>query len=115
MDSLDVYAFPSFALIQQVLSKVMISANLSMILGAPVWQLKEWFSDFLAFGRFFRAPHAVESVGSALLKEILHGSRITMPSCIEAVKQFVYKAGFCEEVEDLATDGKSRVCLHHGK
>ena len=44
-DILCVYAFPPFALMQQVLLRVMSSAGLSMILVAPLLSQKEWFVD----------------------------------------------------------------------
>ena len=31
-------------------------------------------------------------------KEVMQGSGVTVPSCMEAIKQLVCKAGFCEEV-----------------
>ena len=34
-----------FALLRQVLLRVMLSTNLSLVLVAPLWPQKEWFAD----------------------------------------------------------------------
>ena len=46
-DNLQVYAFPSFSLIQKVLNKLSSSNNTDMTLIAPFWPQKPWFPDLL--------------------------------------------------------------------
>ena len=46
-DNLDVYAFPPFALLGKVLSRVRQSRNCSMTLVAPLWADRDWFADLL--------------------------------------------------------------------
>ena len=46
-DNLDVYAFPPFALLGKVLSRVLQSRNCSMTLVAPLWADRDWFADLL--------------------------------------------------------------------
>ena len=46
-DNLQAYAFPPFALLQRVLSKVCGSHNLELTLIAPFWPLRPWFADLL--------------------------------------------------------------------
>ena len=46
-DNLDVYAFPPFALLGKVLSRVRQSQNCSMTLVAPLWADRDWFADLL--------------------------------------------------------------------
>ena len=46
-DDLDLYAFPSFPLIGQVIAGVRESSCLAMTLVAPLWPEKEWFADLL--------------------------------------------------------------------
>ena len=41
-------SFPPFALLRQVLSRVRLSAGLSLVLVAPLWPQKEWFTDLLS-------------------------------------------------------------------
>ena len=46
-NGLDVYAFPPFALLRRVLSRVMETPDLHMTLIAPLWPEREWFADLL--------------------------------------------------------------------
>ena len=46
-DNLFAYAFPSFVLFRQVLSRVLASKGLSLVLVAPLWPQKEWFAYLL--------------------------------------------------------------------
>ena len=46
-DNLNIYTFPLFGLLRQVLSRVMLSCNLSMILVAPFGPQKEWFANLM--------------------------------------------------------------------
>ena len=46
-DNLDLYAFPLFPLVGQVVAQVRETPNLSMTLVAPLWPEKEWFADLL--------------------------------------------------------------------
>ena len=46
-DGLEVYAFPPFALIRRVLSRLRSSQSCRMILVAPLWPHREWFADLL--------------------------------------------------------------------
>ena len=46
-DSLQVYAFPPFAMISQVLAKVRTSQNLELELIAPFWPQHPWFPELL--------------------------------------------------------------------
>ena len=46
-DSLQVYAFPPFAMISQVLAKVRFSQSLELTLIAPLWPQRPWFPDLL--------------------------------------------------------------------
>ena len=46
-DDLDLYAFPPFALVSRVISRVQQSSRVAMTLVAPLWPEKEWFSDLL--------------------------------------------------------------------
>ena len=39
------YAFPPFALVREVINKVVLSRNLLLTLVAPWWPQKEWFLD----------------------------------------------------------------------
>ena len=39
--------FPPFTLLRQVLLRVMLSANLSLVIVTPLWP-QEWFADLLA-------------------------------------------------------------------
>ena len=46
---LSVWAFHPFSPQRQVLSRMLISRNLSVILVAPLWLQKEWFADLFLF------------------------------------------------------------------
>ena len=46
-DDLLVYAFPSWALIPQVLKKICSSSGVVMTLIAPYWPQRPWFPDLL--------------------------------------------------------------------
>ena len=46
-DNLSMYAFPPFAIIQKVISKLRLAKNSFMTLIAPLWPQKEWFPDLL--------------------------------------------------------------------
>ena len=46
-DSLQVYAFPPFAMIGQVLAKVRASQGLELTLIAPLWPQRPWFPELL--------------------------------------------------------------------
>ena len=46
-DSLQVYAFPPFAMISQVLAKVRSSQGLELTLIAPLWSQRPWFPELL--------------------------------------------------------------------
>ncbi|XP_066976777.1 uncharacterized protein [Macrobrachium rosenbergii] len=46
-DNMQVYAFPPFGLIQEVLSKLRNSINTQMTLICPFWPQRPWFPDFL--------------------------------------------------------------------
>ena len=67
-NGLDVYAFPPFALLRRVLSRVMETPDLHMTLIAPLWPEREWFADLLLLAiqppltlplwdRLLRQPH----------------------------------------------------------
>lgn len=45
----DLYAFPPFAVIRQVLNKLQESQRVTLILIAPFWPRKEWFPDLLRY------------------------------------------------------------------
>ena len=47
LDDLDLYAFPPFPLIGQVIARVRESSHLVMTLVPPLWPEKEWFADLL--------------------------------------------------------------------
>ena len=47
-NDLQAYAFPPFAMIRQVLNKIMSSSNLTLTLIAPFWPAREWFPDLLS-------------------------------------------------------------------
>ena len=47
-DDFDVYAFPLFTLLRQILSGVLISRYPYMILIAPLWSQNEWFVDLVS-------------------------------------------------------------------
>ena len=46
--NLDVYAFPPFAMVRQVINKVRKSTNCKMTLVAPWWPQREWFPDLVS-------------------------------------------------------------------
>ena len=46
-DDLETYAFPPFALIRRIVSKLRDSVRSRMILVAPFWPQREWFPDLL--------------------------------------------------------------------
>ena len=46
-DGLQVYAFPPFSLVRQVLNKLLASKGVELTLIAPFWPQKEWFPDLL--------------------------------------------------------------------
>ena len=46
-DDLDLYAFPPFPLVGQVIARVRESSLVAMTLVAPLWPEKEWFADLL--------------------------------------------------------------------
>ena len=46
-DDLDLYAFPPFPLMGQVIARVRESSRVAMTLVAPLWPEKEWFADLL--------------------------------------------------------------------
>ena len=46
-DDLDLYAFPPFPLVGQVIAHVRVSSLVAMTLVAPLWPEKEWFADLL--------------------------------------------------------------------
>ena len=62
-DDLNVYALPPFTLLRQILLRVLISWNFSMILIAPLWPQKEWFAYHLSLLRLpsFRAAEPTGS------------------------------------------------------
>ena len=45
---LSAFTLPLFDILRQVLSRVMLSADLFLILIAPLWPQNEWFTDLLA-------------------------------------------------------------------
>ena len=45
----------------------------------------------------------MESTGAVPLKEVSQGSRTAMPSTMEAIKELIHKASFCEKVADVIT------------
>ena len=45
--NMDVYAFPPFAMIRDVINKFRLSQNCRMILIAPWWPQREWFPDLV--------------------------------------------------------------------
>ena len=50
-DHLSSDAFPPFALLWQVLSRVRLSIGLSLVLVALLWPQKEWFTNLVPVGR----------------------------------------------------------------
>ena len=46
-NGMDVYAFPPFSIVRQVLNKLRASNSTNMTLIAPFWAQKEWFPDLL--------------------------------------------------------------------
>ena len=46
-DHLQVYTFPPFSLLQQVITKLRQSLNTDMTLIAPFWVQRQWFPDML--------------------------------------------------------------------
>ena len=67
-DDLDLYAFPPFALVGRVITRVQQSSRVAMTLVAPLWPEKEWFADLLllltqpplvlpCWDRLLRQPH----------------------------------------------------------
>ena len=46
-DSVQAYAFPPFAMINQVLAKVRVSQSLELTLSAPFWPQRLWFPELL--------------------------------------------------------------------
>ena len=47
-DHLSTYTFQPFALLRQVLSRVLVSTSLLLILVAPLWPQKEWFANLMS-------------------------------------------------------------------
>ena len=70
--NLNVYAFLPFPFLRQILSKLLISQNFSMILVAPLWpHLKEYFAElFLAGGCPTQTFSALELASSTSCTEV---------------------------------------------
>ena len=69
-DGLSSNLFPHFAILRQVLSRVMLLIDLFLVLVAPLWYQKEWFVDLLVLLSEELAPPAVESAGPDSLQEV---------------------------------------------
>ena len=81
-------AFPLFVLLRQVLSRIMILANLSVVLVSSCWPQKEWFMDILAF--LVEEPLELLLLGNLLVKlacqEVSQRSGDAAISPLEVVK-----------------------------
>ena len=68
----------------------MLSRNLSMILVAPQWPQKEWFSDLLAL--MVEVPLELSMLGNLLMQPHIgkfHKVGVTASSCLETIKLLV--------------------------
>ena len=81
-DDLDVYAFPPFAVLRQVINRVLVASRLRMTLVAPMWPQQEWYPDLLAllveeplelplWRNLLRQPHT-QAVHGSLVRLRLH-------------------------------------------
>ena len=85
-DLLQKYAFPLFAMISQILTRVRASQSLSMTLIAPFWPQRSWFPELLG-------PPAAATHQEVSPKPV-HASS----SCVETLQQFVRASGFSRSV-----------------
>ena len=69
---LSMNAFPPFSLLQQILSKLLLSRNLSVTLVTPLWPQKEWYPDLLAL--LVREPVELHMLWNLLVQ--LHSFRV---------------------------------------
>ena len=81
-DDLFVYAFPPFAVLRQVINRVLVASRLRMILIAPMWPQQEWYPDLLdllveeplqlpLWRNLLRQPHT-QAVHGSLVRLSLH-------------------------------------------
>ena len=84
------YTFPTFVHLRQVLLRVMLLTNLSMVLVAPFWLQKQWLADLLA-----HRPVTPQ--------EISERPGDFAASHLEVGNQLIHKAVFSEEVAEVVT------------
>ena len=85
-DHLSTYAFLPFALLRQVLSRVLALTGLSLVLVALLWLQEEWFADIPSSrGRTSRTSTSVEPSCSATCEEVPSRPRDRLFSCMEVI------------------------------
>ena len=99
-DHLSACAFPPFALLRQVLSRVLLSTGLSLILVAPLWPQKKWLMDLLSLlvDEPLELSTGVELAGPAPRAEVPSRPRDPLASSVEVVQHLIQKAGFSRAV-----------------
>ena len=67
-----------FSDLRQILPRVMLLANLSLVLVAPLWLQKQWFTDLLTHlvGKPLKTPFAVVSSGPVSCQGVSLGSEM---------------------------------------
>ena len=116
-DNLSVYSFPLFSLHSQVLLKVLLSTNASMILVAPLWPQKEWFVDLLALP--MEEPLELSMLWNLLIQphtRKFHRGLESLHLHIWRLKLLVHEARFSIVVADVVASDLRRftACLYQG-
>ena len=84
-NALTTYMFHPFALLRQVLQRVMLSVNLSLVLVASLWPQKEWFAYLMVL--LMEEPLELPLLLiQPQTKKFHRGVRDTALSCIEVVE-----------------------------
>ena len=116
-DHLSAYAFSPFALLKQVLSKVVLSTGLSLVLMALLLQGVVRRPLVSVGWRTAWASAGVEFIGAAPYAEVPLRPKNPQASHVEVVQHLVWKAGFSKEVALVAAAnlGRSTAALCQSK
>ena len=96
----DFSAYGPFPLLRQVLLRVMFLINLSLVLVAPFWPQKEWFSYVLALLAEEPLEHPLlwNLLVKPHIRKFHRGPRDAATSCMEDLRQLFCNTGFLKEV-----------------
>ena len=119
-DNLIVYAFPPFSPLRQILSRELLSMNISLIVVAPLWPQKEWFADLLVLLTSDKEPLNLILPWNLLIQcyvKKFHGPGVNLSSHVEVIKWLVSKVGFSKVLAEVLSPDLRRptACLYQGK